>query len=137
MLAHHVAAPLAAVDTECSRRGMSRKSGQFAPRNRKVKSERTLVAPGIFSGPLFLSDRKVGVKKFLLVIALVVMVSCSNNGSSREATDTHDAAVPQSQSENIEPSDAAMTTANLKGVAVAREAALTGCLLYTSDAADE
>ena len=66
------------------------------------------------------------MKKMLLVIALVVIASCSNNGSSREATDTHDAAVPQSQSKNIEPSNAAMTSANLKGVAIAREAALTG-----------
>ena len=66
------------------------------------------------------------MRKFLFVVALVVMVSCSNNGSSREATDTHDPAVPQSQSKNIEPSDATLTSANLKGVAVAREAALTG-----------
>lgn len=73
-----------------------------------------------------MSNKGVGVRKFLFVIALAVLVSCSNNGSSREATDTHDAAVPQLQSENIEPSDAAMTTANLKGVAVAREAALAG-----------
>ena len=66
------------------------------------------------------------MKKFLFVIALVVLVSCSNNGSSREVTDTHEAAAPQSQLENIEPRDAAMTSANMKGAAVARAAALTG-----------
>lgn len=66
------------------------------------------------------------MKTFLLVVALVVIASCSNNGSRREATGTHEAAAPQSQLENIEPSDAAMTSANLKGAAVARDAALAG-----------
>ena len=66
------------------------------------------------------------MKTFLLVVALVVIASCSNNGSRREATGTHGAAAPQSQLENIEPSDAAMTRANLKGAAVARDAALAG-----------
>ena len=54
------------------------------------------------------------MKKFLLVIALVVIAACSNNGSRAQGTDPH------------EPSDATLTSANLKGVAVAREAALTG-----------
>ena len=54
------------------------------------------------------------MKKLLLVIALVVIAACSNNGSRAEGAGPH------------ELSDAAMTSANLKGVAVAREAALAG-----------
>ena len=54
------------------------------------------------------------------------MVSCSNNGSSREATNTHEAAAPQSQLENIEPSNAALTTANMKAAAEVQTAALAG-----------
>ena len=54
------------------------------------------------------------MKKLLLVIALVVIAACSNNGSRVGGAGPH------------EMSDAAMTTANLKGVAVAREAALAG-----------
>ena len=54
------------------------------------------------------------MKKVLLVIALVVIAACSNNGSRAEGTGPN------------ELSDAAMTSANMKGVAVARAAALTG-----------
>jgi len=54
------------------------------------------------------------MKKLLLVIALVVIAACSNNGSRAEGTGLH------------EPSNAAMTAANMKGVAVAQEASLTG-----------
>jgi len=54
------------------------------------------------------------MKKLLLVIALVVIAACSNNGSRAQGTDSY------------ELSDAAMTSANLKGAAVARAEALTG-----------
>ncbi|MBJ7461339.1 MAG: hypothetical protein JHC90_07095 [Ilumatobacteraceae bacterium] len=66
------------------------------------------------------------MKKLLLVIALVVIAACSNNGSRAEGTGLHDLAASQAQRENIEPSNAAMTAANMKGVAVAQAAALTG-----------
>jgi len=54
------------------------------------------------------------MKKLLLVIALVVVAACSNNGSRAQGTSPH------------ELSRAAMTSANMKGAAVARAAALTG-----------
>ena len=54
------------------------------------------------------------MKKLLLVIALVVIAACSNNGSRAEGAGPH------------ELSNAAMTSANMKGAAVAREAALNG-----------
>ena len=66
------------------------------------------------------------MKKLLLVVALVVIAACSNNGSRAEGTGLHDLAASQAQRENIEPSNAAMTAANMKGAAVAREAALNG-----------
>jgi DNA-binding GntR family transcriptional regulator len=54
------------------------------------------------------------MKKLLLVIALVVIAACSNNGSRAQGIDPH------------EMSDAAMTAANMKGAAAAQAAALTG-----------
>ena len=66
------------------------------------------------------------MRKFLFVIALAVMVSCSNNGSSREVTNTHEAAAPQSQLENVEQGNAALTTANMKAAAEVQTAALAG-----------
>jgi ABC-type Fe3+-hydroxamate transport system substrate-binding protein len=54
------------------------------------------------------------MKKLLLVIALVVIAACSSNGSRAEGAGPN------------ELSDAVMTSVNMKGVAVARAAALTG-----------
>ena len=66
------------------------------------------------------------MKKFLLVVALVVIAACSNNGSSTEGTGLHEPVAPQTQQENVEPSNAAMTTANMKAAAEVQAAALTG-----------
>ena len=66
------------------------------------------------------------MKKFLFVVALVVIAACSNNGSSTEGTGAHEVAAPQAQRENIDLSNAAMTTANMKAVAEVQSEALTG-----------
>ena len=66
------------------------------------------------------------MKKFLFVVALVVIAACSNNGSSTEGTGLHEPVAPQTQQENVEPSNAAMTTANMKAAAEVQAAALTG-----------
>ena len=66
------------------------------------------------------------MKKFLLVVALVVTAACSNNGSSTEGTGPHEVAAPRAQRENVELSNAAMTTANMKAVAEVQSEALTG-----------
>ena len=66
------------------------------------------------------------MRKFLFVIALAVMVSCSNNGSSREVTNTHEAAAPQTQLENVKQGSAVLTTANMKAASQVQTAALAG-----------
>jgi len=66
------------------------------------------------------------MKKFLFVVALVVIAACSNNGSSTEGTGAHEVDAPQAQRENIELSNAAMTTANMKAAAEVQTEALTG-----------
>jgi len=66
------------------------------------------------------------MKKLLLVIALVVIAACSNSGSRAEGTGLHDLAASQAQLENVEPSNAAMTAANMKTAAEVQAAALTG-----------
>ena len=66
------------------------------------------------------------MKKFLLVIALVVIAACSNNGSQVEGKNSHEAAAPQSQLENVEQGNAALTTANMKAAAEVQTEALTG-----------
>lgn len=74
----------------------------------------------------FAGNKGVGMKKFLVVVALVVIAACSNNGSHMEGTGQHEVAAPQAQQENVEPSNAAMTTANMKAVAEVQTEALTG-----------
>ena len=74
----------------------------------------------------FGGDKGAGMKKFLFVVALVVIAACSNNGSSTEGTGAHEVAAPQTQRENVELSNAAMTTANMKAVAEVQSEALTG-----------
>ena len=74
----------------------------------------------------FGGDKGAGMKKFLFVVALVVIAACCNNGSSTEGTGAHEPVAPQTQRENIELSNAAMTTANMKAVAEVQSEALTG-----------
>lgn len=74
----------------------------------------------------FAGNKGLGMKKFLLVVALVVIAACSNNGSHMEGTGAHEVAAPQAQRENVELSNAAMTTANMKAAAEVQAAALTG-----------
>lgn len=74
----------------------------------------------------FGGDKGAGMKKFLFVVALVVIAACSNNGSSTEGTGLHEPVAPQTQQKNVEPSNAAMTTANMKAAAEVQAAALTG-----------
>ena len=66
------------------------------------------------------------MKKFLLVIALVVIAACSNNGSQAEVEDSHELVVLQTQLENVEQGNAALTTANMKAAAEVQTAALAG-----------
>ncbi len=74
----------------------------------------------------FGGDKGAGMKKFLLVIALVVIAACSNNGSQAEVEDSYEAVVLQTQLENTELSNAALTTANMKAAAEMQTAALAG-----------
>ena len=74
----------------------------------------------------FGGDKGAGMKKFLLVVALVVTAACSNNGSSTEGTGLHEQVAPQAQRENNEMRNAALTTANMKAAAEVQAAALTG-----------
>ena len=74
----------------------------------------------------FGGDKGAGMKKFLFVVALVVIAACCNNGSSTEGTGAHEPVAPQTQRENIELSNAAMTTANMNAAAEVQAAALTG-----------
>lgn len=74
----------------------------------------------------FGGDKGAGMKKFLSVVALVVLAACSNNGSSTEGTGLHEPVAPQTQQENTEPSNAVMTTANMKAAAEVQTEALAG-----------
>ena len=66
------------------------------------------------------------MKKFLLVIALVVIAARSNNGSQVQGKDSYEAVVLQTQLENVEQGSAALTTANMKAAAQVQTAALAG-----------
>ena len=74
----------------------------------------------------FDGGKGAGMKKFLLVIALVVIAACSNNGSQAEVEDSHELVVLQTQLENVEQGNAALTTANMKAAAEVQTAALAG-----------
>ena len=66
------------------------------------------------------------MKKLLFVVALVVAAACSNNVSQVEGGDLHETAALQTQLEDTELSNAALTTANMKAAAEVQAAALTG-----------
>ena len=66
------------------------------------------------------------MKKFLFVVALVVIAACSNNGSSTEGRGAHEVAALQTQLEDTGLSNAALTTANMKAAAEVQTEALTG-----------
>ena len=74
----------------------------------------------------FDGDKGVGMKKFLLAVAFVVVAACSNNGSQAEGEDSHETAALQTQLENTELSNAALTTANMKAASQVQTAALAG-----------
>jgi hypothetical protein len=71
-------------------------------------------------------DKGAGMKKFLLTVALVVVAACSNNGSQAEVKDSYEAVVLQTQLENTERRNAALTTANMKTATEVQTAALAG-----------
>ena len=73
------------------------------------------------------------MKKLLLVVALVVVAACSNNGSQAEVEDSYEAVVLQTQLENTELSNAALTTANMKAAAEMQTAALVQSASQTTD----
>jgi len=62
-----------------------------------------------------------GMKKLLLVVSLVVIAACSNNGSTSQGTDQREAAVPRLQLEDTD-----LTAANMTSAALVHSAALTG-----------
>lgn len=66
------------------------------------------------------------MEKFLLVVGLVVLSACGNNGSNLEATDPREVAVPKAQVKDVEMSYAALTAANMKSAVVVQTAALSG-----------
>ena len=66
------------------------------------------------------------MKKFLLVIAFVVVAACSNNGSQVQGKDSYEAVVLKTQLENVEQGNAVLTTANMKAATEMQTAALAG-----------
>ena len=74
---------------------------------------------------LYVGDKGVGMKR-LLVVALVVVTACSNNGSNIEAAELREVVAPSAQVENADLSNAELTTANMKSAVATQVAALTG-----------
>ncbi len=74
----------------------------------------------------FAGHKEVGMKKLLFVVAFVVIAACSNNGSQAKNEDSYEAVVLQTQLENVEQGNAALTTANMKAAAEVQTAALAG-----------
>ena len=66
------------------------------------------------------------MKKLLFVVALVVAAACSNNVSQVEGEDLHETAALQTQLEDTELSNEALTIANMKAAAEVQTEALTG-----------